>query len=94
MNQVVNLLAPGNPPSVIIGQATLTDLPTNRFPNDLQWLAPIIVVDETKKGDFGKSRFFVFVLQFTYGDQPTASYVEVTPKEVQGTFFSAVQEAG
>lgn len=77
MDQTVNLLAPGNPPSQVIGTAKLTGLPADRFPGDLQWLAPAITVN---------GRFFTFVDSFGFGPPGTATYVEVTLIKVEGTF--------
>ena len=76
-SEVVNLLAPGNPPEVVIGTATLEDLPDERYPSDLQWLAPFIEVD---------GRYFSFVANFSFGPQQASTYVEVQPLKVQGQF--------
>ena len=77
MNQTVNLLAPGNPPSQVIGTATLTGLPDQRYPGDLQWLAPVIGVG---------GRTFLYVDQPFFGPEPTPSYVEVRLFVATGTF--------
>jgi hypothetical protein len=76
MDQIVNLLAPGNPPSTVIGTATFTGLPEVRF-YDLAFMAPVIDV---------QGRFFQFVPQPFYGPEPMPVYVEVQPIKVDGVF--------
>lgn len=77
MNQTVSLLAPDNPPSEVIGTATLSGLPDERFPGDLAQLAPVLTV---------QGRTFQYIGVFGLGDLSPQGYVEVTPMVVEGSF--------
>jgi hypothetical protein len=81
--ETVNLLAPGNPPSEVIGTAELIDLPDDRYPEDLKWLAPFIVCN---------GRYFAYAPAFSYGAQGMASYVEQRPIVVQRVAFTQAQQ--
>jgi hypothetical protein len=70
MDQTVNLLAPGNPPTQVIGAATIPGLPDDRYPGDLKWLAPLIQVD---------NRLYQLVSSVGMGTRAEATYVEVKP---------------
>jgi hypothetical protein len=76
MDQTVNLLAPGNPPTQVIGTATITGLPDERYPGDLRLLAPLIEAE---------GRTFQFIEQPFYGAEPTQQYVEVEPVIATGS---------
>ena len=68
----VNLRAGGgNPPESkpLIGTADV-EVPVDRFPNDLSWVAPFIMSD---------SRYFAYRSQSFFGPEPTPEYVEVSP---------------
>jgi hypothetical protein len=91
MDQTVNLLER----DTVVGTAIISSLPTDRYPNDLGWLAPVI---QTPDG-----RFWLFKSNFSYGDQPAATYklislVQATGQTsveptVQETAETAVQPA-
>lgn len=78
MDEVVNLLAPGNPAATVIGEATIADLPDERFPDDLRLLAPVLTA---------QGRYFQFVPGFVYGPQQRASYMEILPRTVRAIFI-------
>jgi hypothetical protein len=77
MDQTVNLLEN----NTVVGSAIISNLPTDRYPSDLGWLAPVI---QTPDG-----RFWIFKSNFSYGDQPLATYKLISL--VQATGQSAVQ---
>jgi len=77
MNETVNLLDR----ETVVGTAIISNLPTDRYPSDLGWLAPVI---QTPDG-----RFWLFKSNFSYGDQPLATYKLISL--VQATGQSAVE---
>jgi hypothetical protein len=91
MDQTVNLLEN----NTVVGSAIISNLPTDRYPSDLGWLAPVI---QTPDG-----RFWLFKSNFSYGVQPPATYnlisiVQATGQTaveptVQETAETAVQSA-
>lgn len=82
-SEVVNLRANGtdsaNPAGgTLIGTATLTNLPDERFPDDESWLAPLISCD---------GRLFRFAKgSFAFGGVATPEYIEVTPVVAEAKF--------
>jgi hypothetical protein len=81
MDEVVNLLEG----TTVVGSATLTGLPTDRYPTDLKWLRPVL---QTEDG-----RVWLFKSNFAYGDQPTATYVLASIASVVLTPVAAVKAA-
>ena len=78
MDQIVNLLDG----STVVGSATLTGLPQDRYPDDLKWLAPALRTED--------GRVWLFKSNFSYGEQPTATYVLAKVADVTFAPVSAV----
>jgi len=66
MNEKVNLI--NN--DTLVGTATISNLPTDRYPSDLGWLAPVI---QTSDG-----RMWLFKPQEAYGAAPLPTYSLIT----------------
>jgi hypothetical protein len=67
--ETVNLFS-DNTLTNLLGSAVISGLPSDRYPSDLGWLAPVIQTPD--------SRVWLFQDTFGYGPQPTPSYILVS----------------
>ena len=66
---------------LVVGTATLENLPSTRYPDDESYLAPLISC---------QGRFFRFAKgSFAFGGTAIPEYVEVVPIVTEGTLKSA-----